>query len=118
VKGYHHPIINDVKQYVTEKIWEIMIRRTQYVHHYVQNNGNNDEKAFINNWPWDLPHNNAPMYINAHAQERLLIFEEQYINMLQFPTDCTHQLLIPGATSGTLLQQYFNNWNAEQVRQL
>ena len=59
------------------------------------------------------------MYINAHAQERLLIFEEQYINMLQFPADCTHQLLIPGlATSGTLLQQYFNNWNAERVRQL
>ena len=118
MKGYHHPSIDDVKQYVTEEIWEIMIRRTQYVHQYVQNNGTNNEKAFINNWPWELRHNNAPMYINAQSQERLLIFEEQYNNMLQFPADCTHQLLIPGATSGQLLQQYFNNWNAEQVRQL
>ena len=115
MQGYHHPRINDVKQYVTEEVWEIMIRRTQYVHQYVQNNGNNNEKAFINNnWPWDLRHNNAPMYINAPAQERLLIFEELYMNMLQFPADCTHQLLIPGATCGHLLMQNFNNWNAEQ----
>ena len=54
----------------------------------------------------------APMYINAPAQERLLIFEELYMNMLQFPADCTHQLLIPGATCGHLLMQNFNNWNA------
>jgi hypothetical protein len=61
-----------------------------------------------------LRHNNAPMYINAPAQERLLIFKELYMNMLQFPADCTHQLLIPGATCGHLLMQNFNNWNAEQ----
>ena len=48
------------------------------------------------------------MYINANAQERLLIFEEQYIHMLQFPADCTHQLLVPGATCGHLLMQNFN----------
>jgi hypothetical protein len=112
VQGYHHPRINDVKQYVTEEVWEIMIRRTQYVHQYVRNNGNNNEKAFINNWPWDLRHNNAPRYINAPAQERLLIFEELYMNMLQFPADCTHQLLVPGATCGHLLMQNFNDWNA------
>jgi hypothetical protein len=112
VKEYHHPNIDEVKQYVTEEIWEIMIRRTQYVHRCVQDIGNNNDKMFINNWPWDLHHNNAPMYINAHAQERLLGFEEQYSDMLHFPANCTHVLLIPGVTSGNLLMQYFNDWNA------
>ena len=111
MKGYHHPEIDDVKQYITEEIWDIMIRRTRFVHEHVQHNGNDSDKIFINNWPWVF-HHNASRYINASAQERLLGFEEQYSGMLQFPADCTHQLLIPGlATSGTLLQQYFNDWN-------
>ncbi len=54
------------------------------------------------------------MYMNRHAQERLLGFEEQYSNMLHFPGNCTHDLLIPGATCGHLLMQNFNDWNAAQ----
>ena len=93
-----------------------MIRRTQYVHQCVQDNGNNNDTMFINMWPWELRHNNEPMYMNRHAQERLLGFEEQYSNMLHFPDNCTHDLLIPGATCGHLLMQNFNDWNDTQNR--
>jgi hypothetical protein len=110
VKGYHHPEIDDVKQYVTEEIWDIMIRRTRFVHEHVQHNGNDSDKIFINNWPWVFQHN-ASRYINASAQERLLGFEEQYSGILNFPPNCTHVSLIPGATCGHLLQQSFNDWN-------
>ena len=44
VKGFPHPQIETVKNYMTLEIWDIMIRRTQYVHQYVQENGTNNEK--------------------------------------------------------------------------
>ena len=115
VKGIPHPQIEAVRDYMTLEIWEIMIRRTQYVHQYVQENGNNNDQTFITNWPWEFGTNNTPMYINAQSQERLLGFEEQYNNTLNLPANCTHQSIIPGATCGQLLMQNFNDWYAAQI---
>jgi hypothetical protein len=114
IKGFPHPQIETVKDYMTLEIWDIMIRRTQYVHQYVQENGTNNDQTFINNWPWEIRPNNAPMYIDAPSQERLLGFEEQYNDAFNLPTNCIHESIIPGATCGQLLMQNFNDWNAAQ----
>ncbi len=94
---------------IQDRMWQTMVQRTKFVHQYVLTQGNEIDRARVNQtlWPWQRL--GQHWYIHRSNQEWLLNLERNYPNII-FPKKLNHPQIIINTTCGDILMQHFMDW--------